>query len=1146
MPNSSTEEQPIQLARHMALAVIAPVILLIILGGVLAWQISRMADSAELVSHTNSVLAKFSELRTQLSDKESALRGYLLIGDNGLRDAYAAAAPGAALDELAFQTQENPVQQARLRDITYTLQQWKAEAEKALADPAARDGSVALRRRTALIARVRTLISDAIAMESDLLVRREHDNRDTERTAKLWFLGLLALAAGAIGLVSRRQLGVVSNVFAKMVGTEREAKELSRDQEWVQRGEATVAAGIVGEASIEEVGGQALESLVSHAKAQLASMYIVRANQLVRIAGIGIQDDLPAVHELDRGQLGRVMQTGTALRMPEAEAQVSMDGGVAKKMTVEIVLAPLKIGARITGVMSLGFGVPPHPRTLELLENVAMPIATALRGAEQRARMQELLEETQRQGEELQTQHEELRVTNEELGQQGNALREAHTRQQNVQHELEAANANLEEQTAALEMQREELMRTQTDLEQHAQELSRASQYKSEFLARMSHELRTPLNSTLILARLLGDNVGGNLNEDQVKYANTIYSAGNDLLVLINDILDLAKIEAGRLELRLGQVPIERVRDTLIREFEPLAKSRGLAFSVVLNPGLPQMLNTDEQRLIQVLRNLVSNACKFTERGDVRVMVTPGIDRVEWSVTDSGIGIPPDQHDAIFEAFHQVDGSVSRKHGGTGLGLAISRDLSNLLGGTLRIDSTPNVGSTFTFDVPLTPPVAKARTATPDSAPLAKPHSTTRAKRLPPLAAAPPETPAKSSGFDDRGKLSTDKRTLLVIEDDVSFSQILRDLGRELGYQVIIAHQADEGVELAMRHHPDGILLDVKLPDHSGLSVLERLKRQPSIRHVPIHMLSGEDFSRRSLELGAVGYLMKPATRDELIGAIRRIEDRTTHGVRRVLVVEDDHVQAEALRALLGGTSAEITATPTVKEALAQLASTTFDCVVMDLRLQDGTGFELLEKMTADDRITFPPVIIYTGKALTNEEEDRLRTYSSSIIVKGARSPERLLDEVTLFLHSVEADLPADRQKQLHEVRSREAVFEGKIVLIVEDDVRNVFALSSVLEPRGLKPVIARNGREALEMLEKHDNIDIVLMDVMMPEMNGIDATKAIRKQDKHKDLPIIALTAKAMADDRQACLDAGASDYLSKPIDIDMLLSLLRVWMPR
>ncbi|HEY4056153.1 MAG TPA: histidine kinase dimerization/phospho-acceptor domain-containing protein, partial [Kofleriaceae bacterium] len=621
MPNRS-EEQPLQLARHMALAIIAPVILLIVLGGALAWQIGRMAESAKWVSHTNGVLAKLGELRTQLSDKESALRGFLLSGDSTLRDAYALAAPDAALHEVMYQTSDNPVEQGRMRELKYTLDQWSVEGDRALADPTGRDDGNALRRRTALIARARSLMADSTAMESDLLVRREHDNADTERTAKLWFLGLLGLAALTIAFVSRRQLGVVSKAFGTMVDTERAAKEASRDQEWVQRGEALVAAGIVGEATIEEVGKHALESLVSHADAQLASLYIVRGNELVRIAGIAVPDDLPVVREMDKGQLGRVMQTGKAVRMPEAEAQVLMDGGVAKKSTVELVLAPLKIGDRITGVVSLGFGKPPHPRTLELLSNVGMPVATAIRGAEQRARMQELLEETQRQGEELQTQHEELRVTNEELEQQGNALREAHTRQQNVQHELEAANANLEEQTAALEVHREELMRTQTDLEQHAAELTRASQYKSEFLARMSHELRTPLNSTLILARLLGDNVGGNLSEDQVRYANTIYSAGNDLLVLINDILDLAKIEAGRLELRLGSASVSRIRDSLLREFEPVAQQRGLALEIAIAPGTPEKLHSDDQRIVQVLRNLLSNACKFTERGRVTLEIS--------------------------------------------------------------------------------------------------------------------------------------------------------------------------------------------------------------------------------------------------------------------------------------------------------------------------------------------------------------------------------------------------------------------------------------------------------------------------------------------------------------------------------------------
>ena len=1129
----------------MALAVIAPVVLLVVMGAMLAWQVARLGESSEWLTHSNAVIAELGELRSRIAEKESALRGYLLSKDEVHRDTFSSTQPEAALDAVKKMTSDNLAQQRRIADITREYERWEQEAEAAISSPVAAQDLASLRRRRALLHAVRDFVREAIDAERAILQRRTETNREVDSQAKIWFLGLIGLSALTIAFVSRRQLGVVSRAFGAVVDSERGAKLVAREQEWVQRGEAVLAAAVVGERSIEEVAQRGIESLCEHVGAPTGAVYLLRAGRLERIGGVALPVDAAPSLPADRGVAGQVSTSGTFAWVREAEAQLALGGGIGQRRTLQLAIAPAKIGERVLAVIELGFLDTPHTRIEELLANISAPLATSLHAAVQRTRLHELLEETQRQGEELQTQHEELRVTNEELEQQGHALREAHSRQQNIQHELEAANANLEEQTATLEQQREELLRAQVDLEHHAAELQRTNQYKSEFLARMSHELRTPLNSTLILARLLGDNVGGNLTEEQIRFANTIYSAGNDLLVLINDILDLAKIEAGRLDLRLAPVSLERVRDTLIREFEPVAKSRGLQFAFELAPDVPSQVTTDEQRVVQVLRNLVSNACKFTERGSVRVSARFVDERIEVSVIDTGIGIPVDQQEAVFEAFHQVDGSVSRKHGGTGLGLAISRDLANLLGGRLRLASSPGRGSTFTFDIPLAPPVVTSRTATPDT-PVAKPPvaATQRVQRV--VTPSPPvRTVSAASSLDDRDQLVAGKRTLLVIEDDVKFGAILRDLGRELGYQVIVATTADEGVELAMRHRPDGILLDVQLPDHSGLSVLERIKRQPAIRHVPIHMLSVEDHTRRSLELGAVGYLLKPASRDELVGAIRRIEDRTSHHVRRVLVVEDDPVQADALRQLLKGTSAEITATPTVKEALAQLAGTTFDCVVMDLRLADGTGFELLEKMTADDRITFPPVIIYTGKALSEDEEERLRLYSSSIIVKGARSPERLLDEVTLFLHQVESDLPQERQRQLVEVRNREARFEGKTVLVVEDDVRNVFALSSVLEPRGLRTVISRNGREALESLGK-GGIDLVLMDVMMPEMNGIDATKAIRANPQWKDLPVIALTAKAMADDRQACLDAGASDYLSKPIDVDMLLSLLRVWMPR
>ena len=1133
----------------MTVALVAPILMLLVMGGVLAWQISRMADAAEWVTHTDAVMARMYETRSELAEKESALRAWLLVGDRELLAPYEAAGVSAGLDDLIRETADNPVQTARLEELKELYGQWTRSADSSTkqAPQVARDDQNALRTRVHVLARAREQLEAAVNEELSLLRARQSDNATIERTAKGVFVVLLVMSAAMIGFVSRKQLGAVSKAFEGLIGAERGARKLASDREWVQRGEAQVGNAVLGERSVAEVATQALEALVTHTGAVVGAVYQARGTTLHRVATNGLGAGVAETLAIDQGQTGLAIAAKAPRLVRDAELQLDIDAGIAKKKTVRIAIVPAMIEGRTIGVVILGFEGGEHELEDRLYPGVSVSIALAMRAADQRTRLQELLEETQRQGEELQAQHEELRVTNEELEHQGSALREAYARQENTQHELEAANANLEEQTATLEQQREELLRVQKDLQHRARELQMASQYKSEFLARMSHELRTPLNSSLILARLLADNPNGNLTEEQVKFANTIYAAGNDLLLLINDILDLAKIEAGRLELRLGTTSLSRIRDSLLREFEPVAQQKHLGLAITIAAGTPEKIHSDDQRIVQVLRNLLSNACKFTERGTVQLEIHAIDDHVRFSVKDSGIGIPPDQLEKVFEAFHQVDGSVARKHGGTGLGLAISRDLAHLLGGTLTLDSVVGRGSTFSLTIPqqLT---AEAKPVKPE--PMTAPLPPVRRQKLPtvqPLA-SPSSSPVPAPGDhvdDDRDHLEKGKRTLLVIEDDIAFATVERDLARELDFQVLVAHTADEGVDLALRHRPDGILCDIKLPDHSGLSVLERIKRQPEIRHVPIHMISVDDFAQRALELGAVGYLLKPATIETLTAAIKRIEDRTSRSVRRLLIVEDDEIQSQALDALLGGRDVEISSTGTIKGALELLGKTTFDCVVMDLRLADGTGFELLEKMTEDDRITFPPVIVHTGKDLTDDEEAKLRNFSSSIIVKGARSPERLVDEVTLFLHQVESELPPERQRLLQKVRSREAIFEGRSVLIVEDDIRNVFALTSILEPRGLRVVVARNGKEALTTLDK-ESVDLVLMDVMMPEMDGIEATRRIRTQKKFDKLPIISLTAKAMADDREKCLDAGANDYLAKPIDIDMLLSLMRVWMPR
>jgi CheY-like chemotaxis protein len=666
----------------------------------------------------------------------------------------------------------------------------------------------------------------------------------------------------------------------------------------------------------------------------------------------------------------------------------------------------------------------------------------------------------------------------------------------------------------------------------------------------MSHELRTPLNSSLILAKLLAENKDGTLTAEQVKFAETIYSAGNDLLTLINDILDLAKIEAGRMTVDVASVPVARLVDPMRATFEAMATQKGITFRVEVKDA--GTITTDVQKVEQVLKNLLSNAIKFTDTGSVTLVATADGESVRFAVTDTGIGIAKDQLAPIFEAFRQAESTSSRRYGGTGLGLSISRDLARLLGGTVTVESTVGRGSTFTLALPRTYTGTSGNgngngaEATPPASP---PRPMPASPQEPPRRSVEtPPTPSVAAPHvpDDRDTLDDTRRRVLIVEDDVPFAGILVDLVRERGFAAIATSMADDGVALAKKFAPDAIILDVNLPDHSGLSVLDRLKRTPATRHVPVYVVSVADHSRTARAMGAVGYALKPVKREQLAQALEELAGKWTSRTRRVLVVEDDEVQRSAIEKLLASRDVEIIGAGTVPDALAHLKSTTFDCVVTDLGLPGASGDELLRKMAEDTANSFPPVIVYTGRSLTHEEEQRLRKYSSSIIVKGARSPERLLDEVTLFLHHVESELPPERQKMLRHVRDREAVFEGRHILLVEDDVRNVFALTAVLEPKGAIVDIARNGKEALRALEEKPGVEIVLMDIMMPEMDGITCMREIRKNKAWAKLPIIALTAKAMKDDQERCLDAGANDFISKPLDVEKLLSLLRVWMPK
>jgi signal transduction histidine kinase/CheY-like chemotaxis protein/CHASE3 domain sensor protein len=1098
------------------------------------------SDAAERVTQTQDAMLLLQDLIAFVQDAVTSERGFLLTGEETYLQPFLnaqASLPGSFRDVRRHLAQ-NPRQLQRLDTLERVIDQMMTRLEDAIRlrranTPEAAVARVRTNRTEATMQRIRALIGEMVEDERGQFALREAEWR---RSAEISYL---ITGSGSVVLL----LLIIGAAF--MTSRDYRARQT---QVWLRSGQVGLSERLQGEQRLETLGERALSFLSAYLNAQAGAIYMAeRDGRFRRFAGYAAPsaatDDMLRPGESLLGQTAKENRPRRVTEVPENYLTVTSSLGSSSPR--ELLMAPASIDGVVQAVVELGFFRTVKPEDEEFLARVSEALGAAVRGSKDRSRLEELLEETQRQAEELQTQQEELRVSNEELSEQSRALQESQARLETQQAELEQTNSQLEEQTQLLEIQKDGLTLSQRALSEKAAELERSNQYKSEFLANMSHELRTPLNSSLILAKLLADNKPGNLTAEQVKFANTISSAGKDLLNLINDILDLSKIEAGKVEVNPEAVSLTRIVDATIRSFQPLAQEKRLSLSGGVEVGTPDSIETDAQRLGQILKNLLSNALKFTEVGEIslRVRTTP-TGKVAFAVSDTGIGIEPDQQQIIFEAFRQADGSTHRKYGGTGLGLSISRDLARVLGGDVTVASTPGHGSIFTLTLPLKY-VPRSDDRQTSLTPLPEPPRVDR-RILPET--LPTLNPVEIE--DDRANLTPESRLILVVEDDINFAVILRDIAREMGFQCIVTHSAGDGLTAALNYRPSAIVLDVNLPDHSGLGVLDQLKRNSQTRHIPVHIVSVADYTQEALALGAVGYALKPVKREEIVGALKKVEARFAQSLRRVLVVEDDVRQLESIRQLLMNGDVEITGAVSAAEALAELQKVTFDCVVMDLNLPDLSGYELLEKMAEEEDVSFPPVIVYTGRSLTRDEEQRLRRFSKSIIIKDARSPERLLDEVTLFLHQVESKLPPERQRMLRAARDREAALEGRRVLVVEDDVRNVFALTSVLEPKGARVEIARNGKEALELLGRSQGngnaVDLVLMDIMMPEMDGLTAMREIRKRGEWKKLPIIALTAKAMKDDQEKCLAAGANDYIAKPLDVEKLLSLVRVWMPK
>jgi HAMP domain-containing protein/CheY-like chemotaxis protein/signal transduction histidine kinase len=1079
-----------------------------------------------------------------------------------------------------------------------------------------------------------------------------------------------------ITVEAQGELDELKQNINQMIANLRETTERNQEQDWLKTNLAKFSRMMQGQKDLESVSRLIMSELTPLVSAHHGAFFMQEAEtgepwlKLIASYAYRSRKNVSNRFALGEGLVGQAaLEKQPILLTNVPDDYIQITSGLGEAPPRNIIVLPILFEGEVKAVIELASFLPFSAIHQTFLDQLAESIGVVLNMIQANMRTEELLEQSQKltqelqsQSKELQQQQEELKRSNTELEAQARTLRQSEELLKEQQEELQQVNEELEEkasllaeQNAKVEQKNREVESARQALEEKAQQLALSSKYKSEFLANMSHELRTPLNSLLILAKLLTENKERNLSPKQVEFAQTIYSSGTDLLNLINDILDLSKVEAGKMEVNPTDVPIADITEFVDRTFRPVAEQKSLTFNVDVAPDTPSPIFTDGQRLQQVLKNLLSNAFKFTERGSVsltmrraekgRRFASRSLDRADdviaFAVRDTGIGIPKDKQQLIFEAFQQADGTTSRKYGGTGLGLSISREIARLLGGEIHVESTPGQGSAFTLFLPVhyrqqenrrledeltagtrdrsrgssradagmerggrgagssmrereSAPArrqyldanSREQRATPPAAPSAPQQASNTSEARTPSATEsagtstetteadwwtlpelrsigtetegagaavdtepphPQDLPRPHGFEDDRDDLQPGDRVVLIVEDDANFAHILLDLARDKGFKGVVGHDGEAGLELAHAFRPDAITLDIDMPGIDGWAVLDRLKHHPDTRHIPVHIITGIRERQQGLKAGAIAYLEKPVTKEALDDSFNRISQFIDQQVKRLLVVEDDDTQRASMIELIAHEDVEITAVATAEEALRELSQTHYDCMVLDLGLKGGQdGFQLLETVKGDPAMRELPIIIYTGKALSPEEETRLRRFADTIIIKDVKSPERLLDETALFLHRVEAKLPEQKRRMLERLHNADAVFAGKHVLIVDDDVRNIFSLTSVLEDHGMRVSFAENGRQAIEVLKSTPGIDLVLMDVMMPEMDGYETTRAVRQIPEMRNLPIIALTAKAMKGDREKCIAAGASDYITKPVDTEQLLSLMRVWLYR
>jgi len=1179
------------------------------------FSIRSLLDSNDWVKHTQEVIYNLNESKSVMVDAQGSMRGFLVTGKQDFLKRYENAEDdtNVYIDRLDQLTVDNAKQQESVKELKPLVASFYDYLEDKVANKI-KNGTVTpdqLDNGRELMEQIRVLLKRMENEEQRLLTER---NSSSEKYGL--YSSILIIAAALVALLitiiffarilrdynerlklqlkleeSEREtaeriiaiseiateissgnyeirvndsqsdaLGTVAGSLNNMaVELNKSFKTLS-DNEWLQSGIAKLNDVMIGEKGIYELTKDVIEHLAEYTNSSAAVLYILEGEELIASSGYSyVSDSARERLKVGDGLSGQAVLSRKIMEIKGvASGDITISYALGEAKPAHIIAVPL-IDDKVTGVIELASVKEYSKKHIAFLTEASDNVGIAISAAQNRKRLQELLEETESQSEELRVQHSEMENINAELEAQTQKLQASEEELRVQQEELQQTNEELAERSVLLEERNVEIQKKSEDLEL-------STRYKSEFLANMSHELRTPLNSILLLSRLLSENTDDNMNDEQIEFAKVIQSSGNGLLGLIDEILDLSKIEAGKMELEFIDISTKEITDVLKALFSEVAKQKNIEFKVIADDA-PIVLKTDKMRLEQILKNLISNAIKFTSEGSVTLEITKhklNEKLVNFTVKDSGIGIPREKQPLIFEAFQQADGSTKRKYGGTGLGLSISRELAKLLKGDITLVSEQNIGSEFTLTIPI---IGSANMQPERIEVTRRPIANTTFSALTastalvaaPVAEDETEVSAeeeKSSKYlsatipddvpDDRNTISENDKVMLIVEDDVNFAKSLLEFTRQRGYKGVVSVRGDHALNLAIMYKPVGVLLDIQLPIKSGWEVIEELKANWQTKHIPVHMMSSHKMKQESLLKGAVNFLDKPVAFEQIPEIFRRIEHIVNKESQKVLIIEDNPKHAKALAYFLETYNINSEIKSDVTDGVDALQKETVDCVILDMGIPDQQAYDILDRVKKNPGLENLPVIVFTGKSLSMNEELKIKKYADSIIVKTAHSYQRMLDEVSLFLHLVEenkkgASSKKDSYKKLTLLNN---VLSGKTVLVVDDDVRNIYSLTKSLEVLKMNVITAIDGKEALKALEENPGVDVVLLDMMMPNMDGYETATRIRENSKYKKLPVIAVTAKAMTGDREKCINAGASDYITKPVDIDQLLSLLRVWL--